>query len=82
MSTEEIKLQIFRQVDALDANRLKEFYGVMLNFVNSKIESDEWIGVIPSEQAGIEAATKELNDGKGIPHQQVLSNLRQNNKHA
>lgn len=33
MSTEEIKLQIFRQVDALDANKLKEFYGVMLNYV-------------------------------------------------
>jgi len=31
MSTDEIKLQLFRQVDALVAVRLKEFYGVMMN---------------------------------------------------
>jgi hypothetical protein len=39
MSTDEIKLQIFRQVDTLDATKLKEFYGVLLNYVNSKKET-------------------------------------------
>lgn len=76
MSTEEIKLQIFRQVDALDANKLKEFYGVMLNYVNSKKDTDDWIGVNKAEQAEIEAAIKELKDGKGISHQQVMTKLR------
>ena len=40
MSIEEIKLQIFRQVDAWDAAKLKEFYGIMLNYINSKRDID------------------------------------------
>jgi len=76
MSIEEIKLQIFRQVDALDAVKLKEFYGVMLNYINSKKDTDEWIGVNSSEKQGIIEAIKELNNGKGIPHDQVMERLR------
>ena len=76
MSIEEIKLQIFRQVDALDATKLKEFYGIMLNYINSKRDTDEWIGVTSSEKQGIIDAIEELNDGKGIPHKQVIERLR------
>ena len=82
MSTEEIKLKIFRQVDALDAVKLKEFYGIMQNFMNSKKNTDEWIGVSPAEQEGIEAALKEIEDGKGIPHEEVMSRLRKKYNHA
>lgn len=78
MSIEEIKLQIFRQVDALDAAKLKEFYGIMLNYVNSKRDTDEWIGVTSSEKQGIIDAIEELNDGKGIPHEEVIERLRKN----
>jgi|GEM_PF-4927620 hypothetical protein len=31
MSTEELRLQIFRQVENIDSSKLKEFYGLMLN---------------------------------------------------
>ena len=82
MSIEEIKLQIFRQVDALDAAKLKEFYGIMLNYINSKKDTDEWIGVNSSEKQGIIAAIEELNDGKGIPHEQVMARLREKYNHA
>ena len=82
MSTDEIKLQIFRQVDTLDAGRLKEFYGVLLNYVNSKKETTEWIGVSKTEQKGIEAAIQELNEGKGIAHQDVMNGLRNKVTHA
>ena len=76
MSTEEIKLRIFRQVDAFDAVKLKEFYGIMQNYINSKKDSDEWIGVSKPEQEGIRAAINEIAAGKGIPHEQVMSKLR------
>ncbi|MDP2889589.1 MAG: hypothetical protein Q8P34_11605 [Bacteroidota bacterium] len=81
MSIEEIKLQIFRQVDALDATKLKEFYGIMLNYINSKRDTDEWIGVTSSEKQGIIDAIEELNDGKGIPHKQVIERLRKKYTH-
>ena len=77
MSIEEIKLQIFRQVDALDAAKLKEFYGIMLNYINSKKDTDEWIGVNSSEKQGIIDAIEELNEGKGIPHEQVMVRLKE-----
>ena len=82
MSIEEIKLQIFRQVDALDAAKLKEFYGIMLNFINSKRDTDEWIGVNSTEKHGIIDAIEELNDGKGIPNEQVMARLREKYNHA
>jgi len=82
MSTEEIKLQIFRQIDALDASKLKEFYGVMLNFINSKKEDDAWGELSEDEQKGIHEAINELNIGKGIPHNQVMSRLRDKYSHA
>ncbi|MEI6751618.1 MAG: hypothetical protein WCK78_00480 [Paludibacter sp.] len=82
MSTEEIKLQIFRQVDALDGSKLKEFYGLMLNFINSKKDDDAWGEFSEADQKGIHEAINELNAGKGIPHNQAMSRLREKYSHA
>jgi hypothetical protein len=82
MSTEELKLQIFRQVDALDASKLKEFYGLMLNYINSSKDITEWLSVTESEKQGIEDAIKELNDGKGITHEQVMTTIKSKYNHA
>lgn len=76
MKTADIKTEIFRQVDTLDPLKLQEFYGVMLNFINSKRDIDEWTGVNEREIKGIEAAIEELDSGKGIPHSQVMTKLR------
>jgi hypothetical protein len=81
MSSEELKLQIFRQVDSLDASRLKEFYCLMLNYMNSSKDITEWIGVSESEKQGIENAIKEMNDGIGIPHEQVMSTMKSKYNH-
>ena len=82
MSTEEIKLKIFRQVDAFDAAKLKEFYGFMQNFINSKIDTDEWLGISAPEKEGIEAAIREMDAGKGISQEIVMSRLRQKHSHV
>ncbi len=82
MSTEELKLQIFRQVDTLDRSKLKEFYGVMLNYLNSNIDTAEWIGVSDIEQHGIEEAIKEMNGNKGIANEQVMVNMKNKYIHA
>lgn len=82
MSTEELKLQIHRQIDALDAPNVKELYGLMVNYINSKKESSEWLGVSEFEQQGIEEAINEMNAGKGISHEQVMSKLKSRHKDA
>ena len=82
MSNEELKLQIFRQVDALDASKLKEFYGLMLNYINSKKDTTEWMGVSDVEKHAIEEAIKQMNDGKGISHEQVMAKMKSKYSHA
>jgi len=75
MSTEELKLQIFRQVDALDANKLRELHGIMRNFINSNKNIDDWAQMSDSEKQGIEDAISELSQGKCIVHNDVMANL-------
>ncbi len=36
MTVSDLKLKIFRQIDALEKNRLEEFYGLLMNYINSK----------------------------------------------
>ncbi|HCE58379.1 MAG TPA: hypothetical protein DER09_11250 [Prolixibacteraceae bacterium] len=82
MNVSDLKLKIFREIDSLEASRLEEFYGVMLNFVNGRKEDDEWIGLSETEITGIEDAIDELDAGKGIPHDQVLTKFRDIYNHA
>jgi hypothetical protein len=82
MSTEELKLQIFRQVDSLDASKLKEFYGVMCNFMNSKKDIAVWEGVSALEKEGIENAIIQLNSGEGIAHNEVITKFKNRYKNA
>jgi len=82
MSIEEFKLQIFRQVDALGSSKLKEFYGLMLNYVNSKKDTTEWMGVNDVEKQAIEEAIEEIKDNKGIKHEQVMAKIRSKYNHG
>jgi hypothetical protein len=77
MSTEELKLAIFREVDLLDGSKLKELYGILQNFVNSQLNEEEWNNLSESEKDGIEAALQQLNDGESIYHTKVISQARE-----
>jgi hypothetical protein len=76
MKSAELKSEILRQVDNFDASKLEEFYGVMLNFINSKRDSDEWVGVSDMEKETIVAAINEMESGYGKSHAEVISKLR------
>ena len=82
MNVADLKIKIFRQVDSFDSTKLEEFYGIMLNYINSKIEDDEWIGLTDDEKQAIEAAIKELDMGEGIPHDQIMEKFRKKYTHA
>lgn len=76
MSTDEIKLQMFRQIDSLEGTKLRELYGVVQNYLNSEIDTEEWTGVDKEQQAGILAAIVEANSSKVTPHHEVMARLR------
>lgn len=76
MSTEELKLRLFRQVDTLGRFKLKEFYGVMLNYLNSTKDTADWIGISEIGQKGIEEAILQIHKGKGISNEQVMAKAK------
>jgi hypothetical protein len=75
MNTADLKIKIFREVDALDAKKLKELYGVLLNFINSNTTED-WEKLSFTEKTGVNDAITEVNEGKGIYHTKVMDKYR------
>jgi predicted transcriptional regulator len=82
MTVAELKLKIFRQVDSMEKSRLEELYGVMLNYINSKKDLDDWTKLTTEQQQGIIDAIEEIESGKGIPHETVMTNIRRKYSHA
>jgi hypothetical protein len=81
MNTAELKNKIFRQIDSLDSNKIEEFYGILLNFINSKKEANEWLELTDQQRKGVDIAIEELDLGKGISHQEVMKRLRKKYSH-
>ena len=42
MNAAEIKLDFFRKIDSLKGERLREAYGMILNYLNSTVTEDHW----------------------------------------
>lgn len=82
MKTAELRVKIIRKIESLDSAKLKEFDGILQNFLNSSIETNDWIGVSESEIEGIESAILELDAGKGTPHVQIMKNSREKHSHV
>jgi len=82
MTVAELKLKIFRQVDSLEKSRLEELYGVMLNYINSQKDLDDWTKLTTEQQQGIIDAIEEIDAGKGIPHETIMTNIRRKFSHA
>ena len=76
MTVSDLKLKIFRQIDSLEKNRLEEFYGVLVNFINEKRDIEDWEQLTEEQKQGILDAIEELESGKGIPHEKVMENMR------
>ena len=76
-ASEELKNRIINQIDSLDENVLEEFYGILTNFINSKRDINDWEALSENQKQGIFNAISEIEQGKGIPHDQVISDIRQ-----
>jgi len=76
MDASEIKVKLFRQIDAMDKENLEELYGIFLNFIRGKDSTDEWEQLTDMQKQGIERGIYELDDNQGIPQNIVLEELR------
>lgn len=72
MDTADLKLKLFRQIDELDQDKLKEVYGVLLNYINNQDNTEEWDELTKEQQKGIEDAIRQMKNGEGVPHEKVM----------
>ena len=76
MNIAELKLKFFRQIDGLDKDKLEEAYGVLLNYINSKDDLDEWSNLTIEQQKGIIDSIEQLEDNQGISHKSVMNKYK------
>jgi hypothetical protein len=81
MTSSDLKLRIFRQIDALDKTKLEELYGLLMNFINGQVDEGDWESLSVNQKEGIFDALDEIDSGKGIPNKTVLDNIRHRYPH-
>jgi hypothetical protein len=79
MTVSDLKLRIFRQIDSFEKSKLEEFYGVLLNYINGRIDISEWDNLSANQKQGI---IDEIESGKGIPNKVVLDSFRKKYSHV
>ena len=82
MTVSELKLKIFRQIDSLEKNRLEEFYGHMMNYLNGKKDISDWAKLSEAQKKGLFDAIDEIESGKGKSNKAVLDKFRKNYSNA
>lgn len=76
MNIAELKLKFFRQIDSLDKDNLEEAYGILLNYINSKDDLDEWSKLTTEQQKGIIDGIEQIENNQGIAHDEVLKKYK------
>ncbi len=82
MTISDLKLKIFRQIDSLEKSRLEEFYGLMMNYLNSKKDITDWQKLSKAQKKGLFDAIEEIESGKGKSNNAVLDRLRKKYSNA
>jgi hypothetical protein len=75
MNTSELKLTIIRQVDSLEENVLIEVLDYIQRKVNYQYSSVANTLSVEQQQALLQAR-QSIQDGKGIPHQEIVSKYK------
>jgi hypothetical protein len=82
MTVSDLKLRIFREIDSLEKNRLEEFYGLLMNYINGQKDISDWDKLSANQKKGILDAIDEVDSGKKIPNKTVLDKFRKKYSHA
>jgi len=76
VTTADLKLKIFRQIDSLQKNRLDEVYGLLMNYFRGQKDIDDWDNLSDEQKQGIIDAVEQLEQGKNISHQKAMTKGR------
>jgi hypothetical protein len=76
MDTTSLKIKLIKEIDSLDNKNIDELYGIVMNFINGKVEMGNWDSLTEKQKAGIESGLNQLDQGKGINHDLVMKELK------
>jgi predicted transcriptional regulator len=76
MNASDIKIDIFRKLDSLKGNKLKEAYGMLLNFINGKKDFDDWENFTEEQKEALKLGIKQLDEGEGRSHNDLMEDIR------
>lgn len=76
MTVADLKLKIFREVDALEKDSLEEVYGLITNYLREQVNVNDWNQLTDHQKDGILEAIHDVESGKGHPHSTVMANIR------
>lgn len=76
MTVADLKLKIFREVDALEKDSLEEVYGLITNYLREQVNVDDWNQLTDHQKEGILETIHDVENGKGHPHTTVMANIR------
>lgn len=72
MNTAELKLNLFREIDALEKSKLEQVYGILLNFMNKNNDEDDWNSLSNAQKNGLLDAVNEMSTSDGIDSDVLL----------
>ena len=77
MGNAELKLDIFRIVDRLSESELQKLHSMVSDLVSGQsADTLPWDRLSEGEQSAIEQGLSQLDRGKGLSHQHVMSEFR------
>lgn len=76
MSTAELKLKLFREIDRLDKSKLEQIYGLVYNFLHKENEPKECNSLSNEQQKGLIDAINEMNSSEGIDHTTIMEKYK------
>jgi hypothetical protein len=75
MSTAELKLKLFRELDLLEKSKLEHIYGLISNYLNQD-DNFEWKSLSLTQQEGLLSAIDEMKLSSGKDHSQVMQDFK------
>jgi hypothetical protein len=76
MNVANLKIELIKEIDSLDNKNIEKLYGIVMNFINGQIESDNWESLTDTQKAGIESGIYQLDHGKSISHEMIMEELK------
>ena len=77
MSAAELRLELIQSIEHMNPAQLKEFYGLLQNYINSNSDTDDWATLTPQQKQRIERSISLADEGKTIPLSSVTDRLKQ-----